>query len=193
MFLNKSKETKMPRLRPIEDHEATGTQHLLIEMARQNGPLDAVFASICVRSEVGRNWLRYVNDLFNGGILPVPLKEMVRFLISIKYFRDYSSAGCSNIAKGYGLTEAKLKASANFEKSDLFDEREKAALRYAELFKAGDYAIDSDDVYLDLKKYFTEEEIIELAMVCAETDGVGKFSRSLLMMPANCSRDFASG
>jgi len=30
-----------------------------------------------------------------------------------------------------------------------------------------------------LKRHFTEEEIIELALICAETDGVGKFARSL--------------
>ena len=49
------------------------------------------------------------------------------------------------------------------------------------LFKSGDAAIDSDAVYADLKRHFTEEEIIELALVCAETDGVGKFARSLQM------------
>jgi hypothetical protein len=36
-------------------------------------------------------------------------------------------------------------------------------------------------VYDDLKKHFSEEEIIELALLCAQTDGVGKFARSLKM------------
>ena len=52
-------------------------------------------------------------------------------------------------------------------------------MRFATLFKSGDDAIDSDDVYADLKKHFSDEEIIELALLCAETDGVGKFARSL--------------
>jgi alkylhydroperoxidase family enzyme len=63
----------------------------------------------------------------------------------------------------------------------MFDEREKAALRFATKFKEGDAAIDSDAVYGDLKKHFSEEEIIELALLCAQTDGVGKFARSLQM------------
>ncbi len=171
----------MPRLRPLEDHEATETQRLLIETARINGAPDPLCARIYVRSEAGRNWLRGWNELLNGGILPIPLKEAVRVLISMKHFCGYCSTVRSNVAKARGLTEEKLLATMNFEASGLFDEREKAALRFATLFKAGDDAIDSDDVYDDLKRHFTEEEIIELALVCAETDGVGKFARSLRM------------
>jgi alkylhydroperoxidase family enzyme len=171
----------MPRLSPIEDHEATETQRLLIETARMNGAPDPLCARIYVRSEAGRNWLRGWNELLNGGILPIPLKEAVRVLISMKHFCGYCSTVRSNVAKARGPTEEKLLATMNFEASDLFDEREKAALRFASLFKAGDDAIDSDTVYDDLKRHFTEEEIIELALVCAETDGVGKFARSLRM------------
>ena len=54
-------------------------------------------------------------------------------------------------------------------------------MRFATLFKGSDDGIDNDDVYADLKKHFSDEEIIELALLCAETDGVGKFARSLRM------------
>jgi hypothetical protein len=71
----------------------------------------------------------------------------------------------------------------DFENSPMFDGREKAALRFALLFKSGDDAIDSDAVYEDLKRQFSEEEIIELALLCAETDGVGKMPD-----PCRCAR-----
>jgi alkylhydroperoxidase family enzyme len=106
---------------------------------------------------------------------------MVRVLISMKHFCGYCSTVRSNIAIDRGLTEEKLLATMNFENSGLFDEREKAALRFATLFKDSDDGIDSDRVYDDLKKHFSEEEIIELALLCAQTDGVGKFARSLKM------------
>jgi len=60
-----------------------------------------------------------------------------------------------------------------------FSAREKAALRYADLFKAGEHAIDKDEVYADLAKHFSDEEIIELGLFCAQVDGVGKFVKSL--------------
>jgi alkylhydroperoxidase family enzyme len=150
----------MPRLRPIEDHEATETQRLLIETARINGAPDPLCAQIYVRSEAGRNWLRMWNELLNGGGLPIPLKECVRVLISMKHFCGYCSTVRSRIAQERGLTEEKILATMDFEKSDLFDAREKAALRFAKLFKAGDDAIDSDSVYDELKRYFSEERLL---------------------------------
>ena len=170
-----------PRIRPISKDAATGTQRLLIETAEANGAPDPLCAQIYVRSEAGRNWLRHWNELLNGGILPVPLKEMCRVLISMKHGCGYCSTVRSRIAYEKGLTEEKLMATMDFEKSPLFDDRERAALRFATLFKSSDDGIDSDDVYSDLKKYFSDEEIIELALLCAETDGVGKFARSLRM------------
>jgi alkylhydroperoxidase family enzyme len=79
------------------------------------------------------------------------------------------------------LAEEKVMAVMNFESSDLFDDRERAALRFAARFKSGDDGVDSDAAYEDIKRHFTEEEIIELALLCGETDGIGKFARSLQM------------
>ena len=69
----------------------------------------------------------------------------------------------------------------HFETSALFSEREKAALRFAARFKSGDDGVDSDEAYDDIKRHFTDEEIIELALLCGETDGIGEFARSLRM------------
>src|SRR5271163_2029813 len=128
----------MPRLHPIELREATETQRLLIETARTNGAPDPLCASIYVRSEAGRNWLRHWNELLNGGVLPVPLKEMCRVLISMKHGCGYCSTVRSRIAHQSGLTEEKLMATIDFESSPLFDERERAALRFAARFKESD-------------------------------------------------------
>lgn len=173
--------TTGPRLKPLAKEDANGTQRLLMESCEHNGAPDPLCASIYVRTEAGRNWLRGWNELLNGGILPVPMKEMCRVLISMKHFCGYCSTVRSRVAQEQGLSEEKLMAMESFETSDLFDEREKAALRFATAFKQGDDAIDSDEVYDDLKKHFSEEEIIELGLLCAETDGVGKFARSLRM------------
>lgn len=173
--------TANPRLTPISKEDADGNQRLLMESCEHNGAPDPLCASIYVRTEAGRNWLRSWNELLNGGILPVPMKEMCRVLISVKHFCGYCSTVRSRVAQEQGLTEEKLMAMEDFENSPLFDDREKAALRFATAFKMGDDAIDSDEVYDDLKKHFSEEEIIELGLLCAETDGVGKFARSLRM------------
>jgi alkylhydroperoxidase family enzyme len=99
----------------------------------------------------------------------------------MKHGCGYCSTVRSRVAHEAGLTEEKLMATMNFELSPLFDERERAALRFATRFKEREDAIDSDEVYADLKAHFSEEEIVELGLLCAETDGVGKFARSLRM------------
>lgn len=170
-----------PRLRPIEDAECDGTQRLMIETCERNGAPDPLCARIYVRSAAGRDWLRAWNDLLNGGIVPVPIKEMCRVLISMRHFCGYCSTVRSRVASEQGLTEEKLMALHAFETSPLFDARERAALRFAARFKMGDDALDDDAAYADILAHFTEEEVVELGLLCAQTDGVGKFARSLRM------------
>src|ERR1700687_2916879 len=98
-----------PRIRPLTDREADGTQALLIASAEHNGAPDPLCARIYVRAEAGRNWLRHWNELLNGGILPIPLKEAVRVLISTKHFCGYCSTVRSNVAKARGLAEEKVR------------------------------------------------------------------------------------
>src|SRR3979490_1162859 len=151
-----------PRIHPLSDAEADGTQAFAHRERRAQRRPEPLCARIYVRAEAGRNWLRHWNELLNGGSLPVPLKEMCRILISMKHGCGYCSTVRSRIAFESGLTEEKLMATMDYETSPLFDERERAALRFASRFKEGDDAIDSDEVYADLKRHFTEEEIIEL-------------------------------
>jgi len=104
---------------------------------------------------------------------------MCRIKISVAHQCGYCSTVRSNVAKAEGLTEDMINDLFDYAPSKRFSEREKAALHYADLFKRGEHAIDKDQVYTDLAKHFSDEEIIELGLFCAEVDGVGKFVKSL--------------
>src|SRR5581483_6445034 len=91
----------------------------------------------------------------------------------------YCSTVRSNVAKAEGLTESMIGALFDYAGSKHFSAREKAALHYADLFKQGEHAIDRDEVYAELGKHFSDEEVIELGLFCAQVDGVGKFVKSL--------------
>ena len=144
----------MPRLRYIEESEMT-------------------------RSPLGIAWVEYWNKLLYQGVLPHKLKEMCRIKISVAHQCGYCSTVRSNVAKAEGLTEDMINDLFDYSGSTRFSAREKAALHYANLFKQGEHAIDKDQVYADLAKHFSDEEIIELGLFCAEVDGVGKFVKSL--------------
>ena len=169
----------MPRLRYIEDSEKTPQTSAMIESAKKTGAPDPRVVSIMTRSKVGTAWVECWNKVLYDGVLPHKLKEMCRIKMSVAHQCGYCSTVRSKVAQSEGLTEDMIADLFDYEASDKFTAREKAALRYADLFKQGEHAIDKDEVYTDLQKHFSDEEIIELGMLCAQTDGVGKFVKSL--------------
>jgi AhpD family alkylhydroperoxidase len=169
----------MPRIRFIEEHEQTPETRTMISSATRTGAPDPRVVSIMTRSPAGRAWVRYWNSLLYEGLLPHTLKEMCRIRISVAHQCGYCSTVRSNVAIEQGLTEALVAEALDWQASTHLTDREKAALRYADLFKSGDDAIDSDAVYEELRRHFSEEEIIELGLFCSETVGAGRLVRSM--------------
>ena len=173
----------MPRIRYIKEDEQSDEAKELIVQSESRGAPDPRVVSIMVRnSKVGVAWVKYWNSLLYDGLLPHTLKELCRIKISVAHRCGYCSTVRSKVAQSEGLDEDKVAELHNFETSENFTDREKAAIRYATLFKTGDDGVDSDQVYDDLRVHFSEEEIIELGLFCAETDGAGKFVRSLQVL-----------
>ena len=169
----------MPRLRYIEESEKTPRARELIESAKRTGAPDPRVVSLMTRAKLGTAWVEYWNKLLYEGALPHKLKELCRIRISVAHQCGYCSTVRSNVAKTEGLTEEMIGDLFDYAGSKHFTAREKAALHYADLFKQGEHAIDRDEVYADLAKHFSDEEILELGLFCAQVDGVGKFVKSL--------------
>ena len=167
----------MPRVSFIDETNLDAEARALIASAERTGAPDPRVVRIMARSSAGRAWVKCWNNVLYEGRLPHKLKEMCRIRISVAHKCGYCSTVRSNVARADGLTEELI--------HDLLQDgarlspREKAALEYADLFKSGDEAIDSDAVYVGLRSHFTDEEIIELGMLCAQTVGVGRLVRSL--------------
>ena len=169
----------MPRLRFIEERELDAEKRALIASAERTGAPDPRVVRIMVRSSAGMAWVKCWNSVLYEGKLPHKLKEMCRIRISVAHRCGYCSTVRSNVARDEGLDEALVTQVLATPPATGLSPREKVALEYADLFKAGDDPIDSDAVYDKLRKHFSEEEIIELAMLCAQTVGVGRLVRSL--------------
>ncbi|HWI35523.1 MAG TPA: carboxymuconolactone decarboxylase family protein [Burkholderiales bacterium] len=169
----------MPRLRFIEESEAGAEERALIASAERTGAPDPRVVRIMSRSAAGRAWVKCWNAVLYEGLLPHKLKEMCRIRISVAHRCGYCSTVRSNVARAEGLGEDLVNEVLKERPGPRLTARERAALEYADLFKSGDDAIDSDAVYERLRAHFSEEEIIELGMLCAQTVGVGRLVRSL--------------
>jgi AhpD family alkylhydroperoxidase len=169
----------MPRLRYIEDNEISPEAQALMDYAETTGTPDKRVVSIFTRTPTG-TWVMdaWIKLCFEG-VLPNRLKEMCRIRISELHHCGYCSTVRSRVAQAEGLTEEMIAELWNSESSDKFTPREKAALRLATKFKESEDALDDEALFDDLKTHFSEEEIIELGLLCALTDGLGKFTRAL--------------
>lgn len=82
-----------------------------------------------------------------------------------------------------GIPDEKLLALADVAESpiaecQLFDERERAALAYAEAITHTDQDVD-DALFARLQAAFTDDELVELTAVIAWENASSKFNRAL--------------
>jgi len=115
--------------------------------------------------------------LFRGGIVEHSLKELCRVYVSRSVKCEYCGNQRSGQAREAGLSEGKLNELLNFEDSDAYDERQKAALSFAEAIT---WRLNPDDAFWDrLRMHFNEEEMVELACFISLTMGQQSWIRLL--------------
>lgn len=83
-------------------------------------------------------------------------------------------------ARQQGVTDKLVAAARDDPQGPLFDEREKAAFRFADVL-AGDHRKASDELYDDLRQHFSEREIITLGWRISIFVGYGRFLATLDM------------
>jgi len=136
--------------------------------------------SSAVRAHVPAAFWFFANswrDLFREGIVEHSLKELCRVYVSRSVKCEYCGNQRSEKGAQQGLDEGKYDALLNFESSDAYDERQKAALAYAEVIAWG---IETDDAFWErLNSHFSEPELVELGCMIGLTLGQQSWLRHL--------------
>ena len=84
----------------------------------------------------------------------------------------------SAVGRDAGITDEQLEALASFENSPHFNEREKAALRYAEGMTRTPADV-SEDAFAVIRGLFTDEQIVELTAAIALENYRARFNCAL--------------
>jgi alkylhydroperoxidase family enzyme len=105
-------------------------------------------------------WVRLLAELQERSGLDERLRELVRLRIAA--FTQCRT--CQAARKSDLVTEEDIACLTP--EDERFSDRERLALRYADLFAADWFAID-DSTYRGLAEFFTLEEVVELQMLCA--------------------------
>jgi AhpD family alkylhydroperoxidase len=115
--------------------------------------------------------------LYRHGVVDHALKELCRVYVSRSVKCEYCGNQRSTEAQRAGLSEGKLEDLLNFESSALYDDRQKAALAYAEAIT---WRLSPDDAFWQrLHGHFSEEELVELACFISLTMGQQSWIRLL--------------
>ena len=116
--------------------------------------------------------------LFHSGVCDHSIKELCRVYISRTVKCEFCGNQRSIKATTAGLLEQQYDELLNFESSDRYDDRQKAALAYAEAI-AWDMPSDEDAFWDRLHRHFSEAELVELGCFIALTFGQQSWIRLL--------------
>ena len=168
----------MPRISYVPLEEMT--PEMIAEMercAREGTPRPE---SSAIRAHVPEAFWFFAkawNDLFRNGIVDHPVKELCRVYVSHSVKCEYCGNQRSERGREQGLEEGKYDELLNFESSETYTEREKAALAYAEAIVWTGTADDS--LWDRLNTYFSEAELVELGCMIGLTLGQQSWLRLL--------------
>jgi AhpD family alkylhydroperoxidase len=151
----------------------------LLEHARLHGtPRPESQAIRAHVPEILRTFSAYWNATFEDGHLDNAIKELCRLYVSKTVECSYCGGQRSEAARAQGLSEEKVDEILLFEGSDSFDEREKTALRYTRAIAWNPDEAD-DALWAELKRHFSDEQLVELGSFVSLTAGAQRFVKTL--------------
>ncbi|MGH6769639.1 MAG: carboxymuconolactone decarboxylase family protein [Xanthobacteraceae bacterium] len=117
------------------------------------------------------------HDVFKNGVADHSIKELCRIYVSRSVMCEFCGNQRSMKAAGQGLVEDDYRDLINFESSSHYDEKQKAALSYAEAIT---WDLPTDDAFwARLHKHFSEPELVEIGYFVAITMGQQRWLRTL--------------
>ena len=136
--------------------------------------------SQAIRAHVPAVFWSFANswrDVFKNGVADHAVKELCRIYVSRSVLCEFCGNQRSVKAAAQGLIEDDYRDLINFESSSRYDERQKAALAYAEAI-TWDLSVD-DKFWARLHRHFSEPELVETGYFIALTMGQQRWLRTL--------------
>src|SRR5215472_11776325 len=136
--------------------------------------------SQAVRAHVPAAFWSFANTwqtVFREGVCDHSIKELCRVYVSRSVKCEYCGNQRSIKSAKQGLIEEDYRDLLEFEKSTRYDERQKAALAYAEAIT---WDLPADDaLWQRLHRHFSEPELVEIGYFVAITMGQQRWLRTL--------------
>jgi len=168
----------MSRIQPKHIDELPQLKQILLQGAETMGFLseDGLIMAHCPEMLKGTGQM--INSILGLGEIKPDLKRMIGFIVSQSSGCQYCSAHTSFTAVKHGIEKEKLNSIWEYQTSDLFTEKEKAALQLAH-HAAMLPNQTSDSHFEELKKHFSSPEIVELVFTISLYSFLNTFNSTI--------------
>jgi alkylhydroperoxidase family enzyme len=170
---------KNPRISYV-DPAAIADPQMLAELDRCRREGTPRPESQAVRAHVPAVFWSFANSwrtVFKDGVAEHNIKELCRIYVSRSVKCEYCGNQRSVKSARAGLIEDDYRDLIDFEKSARYDDRQKAALAYAEAIT---WDVPTDDAFwARLHRHFSEPELVEIGYFVALTMGQQRWLRTL--------------
>ena len=183
----------MPRVTPKSREELSDLEDVFERAEQALGFVPNSFFLMGRRPEMLRAFSRLSREVVGvPGRVPQDLKWLVAHIASQAAGCQYCMAHTAGSAnKSKSITEEKIDAVFEYERSDLFSDAEKAALNVAQGAGATPNMVSDADIK-NLKNYFDDDQIIEIVGVICLFGWLNRFNDTLATNLEQEPLDFAT-
>jgi uncharacterized peroxidase-related enzyme len=156
----------MPRIDPLPRESLAEFEPVFELIEATMGFIPSSLMAMGRWPDLLRAFVDLAGRVLGPGEVEPGLKNLVSFVSSNAAGCRYCQAHTSHTAVHQGVSAEKVDAAFEFETSPLFDDRERAALRLARDASLVPNLVE-DAHFAELRRHFTEREIIEIVSVIA--------------------------
>jgi AhpD family alkylhydroperoxidase len=139
----------------------------------QRGVVPNMFKVLAHAPEIAKGVAGFLKPLLSDGALAGCYKELVAVRISILHASEYAIRAHAASARKKGASDQQIAAVKDFENGP-YTEKEKMGFRLADRLHRGAREVD-EPFYGELRKVFSENEVIELFLTAAAFEMFPRF------------------
>jgi uncharacterized peroxidase-related enzyme len=174
---------KMGVVNPLtKEQAAPELQETYEKLAARGGKVPNIFAAMAHRPAVLKTFLPLYKAIVNEGTVEPKYKELAYLRASMVNGCEYCTRAHIASSKRAGVTAEQVAALPFYLRSELFDEKEKATILFADRVTRGAAGIRGTALQ-DLRKFYDEGQIVELTLVICTANFTNRFNDALENVP----------
>ncbi len=123
---------------PDTDQTSGDVRRVYDEFMKVRGNIPNMFRTLAHSPSLMTATYDYFKRVMSGGKVSIKLKEMAAVRVSQNHLCDFGLASHTVLAKRFGVTDEQIGGMKNLDqRAELFDEKEIAALQYADMVNLG--------------------------------------------------------